>query len=146
MTRSTDVEELRSLVAHLIGAVVERTGVPLDGEGRFGLRLRTTESRPRWLMVHAAAWRLASPDAVVAASGDRTDRLAEDLSTLTGREVTALDVRLPGWETVVHFGELELRIFPLYHRTSSAVPDWILRSPSGRHLAVGPGPRWAATA
>lgn len=161
MTGTDDVGELRRFAAaRLIGAAVERVHVPLDGGGRFGLRMRVrgrdAAGAPwiglRWLSVPAVAWRLdlmdtaADPDAVaavLAACGDREARLAADLAVLAGREISALHVDLPGWDTRIHFGDLRLKIFPVYHREPLAVPDWAFRLPSGRLLVVGPGPRWA---
>ncbi|MEV0096006.1 hypothetical protein [Streptomyces sp. NPDC050738] len=158
MEETTDVEELQALVARLIGSTVERVHVPPDGEGRFGLQFKFTRLRDdgteqtgfRWLAIHAVAWRLdrvtAETDAVVAASGDHEQRLAEDLAVLAGREMTELHLRLPGWDTRMRFGDLQLTIFPVRHHDPSAPPDWTFRMPSGRLLVVGPGPRWTVTA
>ncbi|MFE0464406.1 hypothetical protein ACFW1A_34655 [Kitasatospora sp. NPDC058965] len=158
MEGTRDIDDLQELVARLIGSTVERVHVPADGEGEFGLQLRltrpradgTTQTRFRWLAIYSVAWRLDRPaaaaDAVVAASGDPERRLAEDLAVLAGREITELGVRLPGWDTRIRFGDLELTIFPVYFHDPSAVPDWSFRMPSGRKLVVGPGPRWAMTA
>ncbi|MFJ3788784.1 hypothetical protein [Kitasatospora sp. NPDC090091] len=157
MEETTDIEELQGLVARLVGSTVERVDVPPDRGGRFGLQLRltrlrddgTTQTRLRWLGVHAVAWRLdraaAEVNAVLAASGDAEHRLAADLAVLTGREITEVRIRPPGWDTRISFGGLELTIFPLYHHDPSAAPDWTFRMPSGRLLVVGPGPRWAVT-
>ncbi|MER5637173.1 hypothetical protein ABT095_09460 [Kitasatospora sp. NPDC002227] len=145
MDESTEIEQLRAEAGRLVGATVERVAVRPGGEGAFGLLLGGVPMRG-WLTVFSPAWRLDQVAAgaaavVVAASGDREQRLAEDLTVLVGREVTALDVRLPGWDTRIRFGEFELTVFPLRHRDPAAVPDWTFRVPSGRLLAVGPGPR-----
>lgn len=154
MKGTTDIEGLRAAAARLVGGVVEQVRVPLDGGGRFGLQVRLTrllddgrrQVRRRWLAVHAPAWRLDRPAGVVAASGDRERRLAEDLAVLTGRAITGVHVLAPGWDTLFRFGELELTVFPLRHHTPSAAPDWTFRRPSGGRLVVGPGARWEMTA
>ncbi|MFE9423621.1 hypothetical protein ACFYNO_11745 [Kitasatospora sp. NPDC006697] len=151
MEERTDIDGLRRLLTGLVGAPVAEVHVPPTGGGAFGLRLRLPALR--WLGVNAVAWRLdrlpaAAGDgqgAVLAASGDREGRLAADLAVLTGREITSVELLAPGWEAHIRFGELELTVFPLYHRTPDALPDWTLRLPSHRLLVAGPGPRWAVT-
>lgn len=149
-----DIDELRDVAARLNGSRVEEVRVPPGGAGRFGLRLAltrvrkdgTTQELRRWLKVETVAWRLDGPDTVLAASGDRGKRLAADLDVLTGREVTAVHIQLPGWDTRIRFGDHLLTIFPVYHNEPSAVPDWTFRAPSGRLLVVGPRPRWSVAA
>ncbi|MFF1868564.1 hypothetical protein [Kitasatospora herbaricolor] len=142
MEETAGIDELRDLVARLKGCTVEAVQVPPDGGGRFGLQLSVQE-RLRWLWIHSAAWRVDGPGAVLAASGDGGERLAVDLTMLIGRVVTSVDMRLPGWDTRIRFDDEVLTIFPVYHHDTSAAPDWTFRMPSGRLLAVGPGPRWA---
>ncbi|MFD8595091.1 hypothetical protein ACFV1L_08835 [Kitasatospora sp. NPDC059646] len=142
MKGTAGIDELREQVARLADSTVEAVQIPSGGGGRFGLQL-SVQRRLRWLWVHSVAWRLDGPEAVLAASGDDEELLAVDLAALIGRVVTSVDVRLPGWDTRIHFGDKVLTIFSVYHQDPSAAPDWTFRTPSGPLLVVGPGPQWA---
>jgi hypothetical protein len=139
-----DIGELRDVAARLNGSRVQEVRVPPGGDGRFGLKLALTRVRDdgttrqlrRWLKVESVAWRLGGPNAVLAASGDSEVRLAVDLNVLTGRQVTSVDIRLPGWDTRIRFGEYLLTIFPVYHNEPQPIQVGELRVVT---------PPWSAT-
>ncbi|MFJ8435949.1 hypothetical protein ACIQ9P_32075 [Kitasatospora sp. NPDC094019] len=142
MEDAAGIDELRELVGRLSGCAVRAVQVQPHGEGRFGLQL-SARDRLGWLWIHSEAWRLDGREAVLAAAGDDTGRLAVDLSTLVDRVISSVDVRLPGRDTRIRFEDEVLTIYSVHHRDTSALPDWTFRLPSGRLLQVGPGPRWA---
>jgi hypothetical protein len=89
--------------------------------------------------IYCCAWRLETPDDVLAYSEDDRSRLEQVLPLLEGAVLEAVDMNLPGGDTVLQFaGRLILRLMPIYAETYE---HWFLYTPAGT-LVFGPGRNW----
>ena len=97
------------------------------------------------LWVQLAAWRLEDTANVLLGSEDSRPAIAEGISVLQGRRVTAVEVRSPGFDTLFHFGDIRLLLFSVYSALSappgeSAPTQWSLWRPQGDIVSVELGP------
>ncbi|RAJ46850.1 hypothetical protein K353_00051 [Kitasatospora sp. SolWspMP-SS2h] len=150
---STDLGELRRQLAVLHGGKVTSVHVPGGDAGLFALLLGLPDPRPdgpaelahRWLTVARSGWTLDRPTTARTTPGPGARHLADDLRALIGREITAVRITEPGWDTLIEFGDHHLRIHPAapaLHTPPDETPAWALRLPSRHLLLIGPGPRW----
>lgn len=92
-----------------------------------------------WTMV--CAWSLESGTDLIAASEDPREFIAEALEAVNGARLLAFDVSGPnGRATVTFDNAITLRLFPV---TSRDYGHWVLFSPTGRALQMGPGTAWS---
>lgn len=102
-----------------------------------------------WLWVQQAAWRLEDSTGVLLGSEDPRPYIAEQITVLRGRRITAVTVTAPAMETVFGFDGISLLVFPVHSalsaRTGEAYDQWLLWRPQGDILSVSPGPDWAWT-
>jgi hypothetical protein len=141
---------LRKLAGLMLGTSVQRVAPhPRHGLDMFLIRRPGARAVPSWvdgelrLRVLTSAWRLDSPDRVVAASCDERDALERALSILMGKPVSALEITHPALDTTIGLGEMRLRIFPVSTLPlPEGEPAWTLRTARGVSLIVGPGGDW----
>jgi hypothetical protein len=103
------------------------------------------------LWIQLAAWRVQGPAEVLLGSEDPRPFIAEKITVLRGRRITAVEVTAPASETVFDFGGIRLLVFPVNSALSvqpetSVHPQWSLWRPQGDVVSVGPGPgrTWVA--
>ena len=112
-------------------------------------RIREIGSWSLW--VQSAAWRIEDDARVIVACEDPRPTIAERVSALEGRRITAVRVIKPALETVFDFDGVRLLVFPAHSGLSLATgPDtvpgeraqWSLWRPQGDILTVLPDSRW----
>jgi hypothetical protein len=141
---------LRKLAGLMLGTSVQRVALhPGRGLDMFLIRQPGARPVPAWvegelrLRVLTYAWRLDSPDQVVAASCDPREALEDALGVLVGQPVAALEIAQPALDTTIGLGEMRLRIFPVSTQPlPEGEPAWTLRTAQGASLIVGPGANW----
>jgi hypothetical protein len=139
---------LRSIVAPLLGEsawgasvgvgsfVTVEFGRPKVGDNVEG---RTHGEWHLWALY--CAWLLEAGGQLAAASEDPRPKMEAAIRTLDGHRLRSVDVAVPSLESVFRFdGGLVLRLFPLY---SEDYEHWMLYTPDGHVLVVGPGSRWS---
>lgn len=126
--------------------------------GERGQRSYTVAGQPRtreigsWrLWVRAAAWRIEDDAHVIVACEDPRTALAERISVLQGRRITALSVVKPALQTMFDFDGVRLLVFPAHSGlslTTGSDPSpaehgqWSLWRPQGDILNVLPDSTW----
>ena len=103
------------------------------------------------LWVSLAAWRLQDAARVLVACEEPRPVIAEKITVLKGRRVTAVTVVPPAMEAVFDFDGVRLLIFPIHSETGSASAgkenrQWALWRPQGDIVSVCPGSGEAWTA
>ena len=101
------------------------------------------EPRREWVLwVCFAAWRVERGGEVLGGSADERPAMDEAVGALRGRTVTSVEVFAPMLDTTVGFeGDVRLRLFP--HGTEADSEHWMLFTPDGNVLGVGPGTEWS---
>jgi hypothetical protein len=150
-----DVDEIHRIIAPWMGMASWNAWL---GHGSFlvldfGAKLEngtyrdgTPVIRGEWLLwIYCSAWRIETAAEVLGASEDQRDRMSEAVKALEGRAVEEVEIMTPSLETVFRFaGGYKLRSFPIH---SGADPEdfdhWMLFTPGGMVLAVGPGSTWS---
>jgi hypothetical protein len=146
--KDTDLNEIQAKMSPLFGQ--QAWGVAL-GEGsfitlEFGASRPTTRPRERqhgeWhLWVYCCAWRLDENDDVIAASEDARTKLEAAVQRLNGLTLRAVDIRSPAFETMLTFDKgITLHLFPVF---SELYEHWMLYTPDGSVLTIGPGTSWS---
>jgi hypothetical protein len=107
-------------------------------------RIRSANSvriRGTWhLWVYCCAWRLETPDDVLAYCEDSRSRMAKALQMLEGKTLEDIEIHLPGGDTLLRFeGGLLLRLMPTH---SEDYEHWMLYTPEGV-LVFGAGTNWS---
>ncbi len=91
-----------------------------------------------WVMY--CSWLVSEGSEFVAASEDTSERVVQGLQRMEGATVTCITVRGPTLDTTITFsGGVTLRLFP---QVSEGYQHWMLFTPDGNVLVVGPGGRW----
>jgi hypothetical protein len=96
------------------------------------------------LWVNLAAWRLQDAARVLVACEDPRPVIADKITVLRGRRVTAVTVTPPAMEAVFDFDGVRLLVFPVHSETGSASEgrqntQWSLWRPQGDIVSVSPG-------
>jgi len=96
------------------------------------------------LWVSVAAWRLQDAARVLVACEEPRPVIAEKITVLKGRRVTAVTVVPPAMEAVFDFDGVRLLIFPIHSETGSASAgeqntEWVVWRPQGDIVSVCPG-------
>lgn len=144
----SDIQEIQARVSPLLGQPA--WGVAL-GVGSF-ITLEFGASQPpaqgherphgEWhLWVYCCAWRLDGNGEILAGSEDARPKLEAAVQRLNGLAVRAFDIQPPALETTVTFDEgIALRLFPIF---SEGFEHWMLYTPDGNVLTIGPGTEWS---
>jgi hypothetical protein len=139
---------ISDFVAPLLGGIVVDVRVTERGHPRISIeshRPATIGERRVWrgrLVMHSgtSAWRVDSPQAVLAGKGDSPRRIDSGIGALVGKRLSSLVTRGPAMDTTVVFEELAVRIFPVVSGESMTVaPPWLLNRGRDGLLKVGPG-------
>jgi hypothetical protein len=90
--------------------------------------------------VYCCAWRLETPDDVLAYSEDSRSRLEQVLPLLEGKKLEDVEINFPNGDTLLRFaGRLVLRLMPIY---SEDYEHWMFYTPEGV-LVFGSGTNWS---
>jgi hypothetical protein len=93
------------------------------------------------LWVYDCAWRLETQEKVLAASEDEPTVIENALHLLNGLAIENIALVLPSLESSLSFEQgYALRLFPV---NSSDVEHWMLFTPEGKVLVIGPGMDWS---
>lgn len=134
---SEDAARLARELAGLVGTEVRAAElgigsfltIDLSGAGGLG------DIGDWWLWVQQAAWRLEDSTDVLVGSEDPRPYIAERITVLRGRRITAVTVTAPAMETVFGFDGISLLVFPVHSalsaRTGEAYDQWLLWRPQG---------------
>ena len=91
------------------------------------------------LWVYCCAWRIETPDDVLAYSEDDRSRLTTIVHVLNGKSLESVEINFPHGDTLLHFsGRLILRLIPIH---AHHYEHWMLYIPEGV-LVFGPGTNW----
>lgn len=91
------------------------------------------------LWVYCCAWRIETPDDVLAYSEDDRSRLTNIVHVLNDKSLESVEINFPHGDTLLHFsGRLILRLIPIHAHNYE---HWMLYLPEGV-LVFGPGTNW----
>lgn len=145
-----DIREIQARIAPLLGQ--KAWGVSL-GVGsfvtlEFGVSIPYDKlphrSHGEWhLWITHCAWRLEEGTEVIAASEDPRFELKKAVQCMENLALCSIDLALPALETTLAFEEeIVLHLFPIY---TKEFEHWMLYTPDGNVLTVGPGSSWSYT-
>jgi len=143
---TTEAQALQIYFQPLIGQVAWNVAL---GQGsfvtlEFGEALPTASQHETvhgtWhFWVYCCAWRLETPDDVLAYSEDARSCLQQVLPLLEGKALEAVTIDFPSGDTLFRFaGQLAFRLMPIHAETYE---HWLLYTPEGV-LVFGPGTHW----
>ena len=117
-----------SFVTLEFGALVP----PHDGEG---------VPHGQWhLWIYCSAWRIDEGNEVLTGSEDSREKLEAAVRRMDGLVLQHVGVSPPALETSFNFDQgISLRVFPIF---SEGFEHWMLYTPDGNVLTVGPGTSW----
>jgi hypothetical protein len=144
----TDLYEIQATVTPLLGhkAWNVSLGVGSFITLEFGEPLPLGEQDKRihgeWhLWVYMCAWRLEKNNEFIAGSEDPRDKLETDVKLMEGLTIKSIELLPPAYDTVISFKEgVILRLFSIYSKENE---HWILYTPDGNVLSIGPGTNWS---
>ncbi|MGL4609049.1 MAG: hypothetical protein ACRCYY_05100 [Trueperaceae bacterium] len=109
----------------------------------FGERQVVEPGRERgaWhLWVYCCAWRLDHHDTFLVASEDKREKLEKTIQALNNKTLVAIEVQPPAFGTTLTFEEgYVLHLFPVF---SEDYEHWMLFTPDGNVLTIGPGTQY----
>jgi hypothetical protein len=141
----TETQSLKAYFEPILGRVAWNVAL---GQGslvtmEFGEPLSTDSDTVHgtWhFWVYCCAWRLETPDDVLAYSEDSRSRLEQVLPLLEGKKLEDIEINFPNGDTLLHFaGRLVLRLMPIYSETYE---HWFFYTPEGV-LVFGSGTNWS---
>jgi hypothetical protein len=143
-----DMLEIRNRISSLLG--MKAWGISL-GVGsfitiEFGKALSPEKDTERqhgeWhLWIYCAAWRLETEREVIVGSEDPRSIIEDSIQGLNGASLNSVVISGPAFDTVFEFeGSKKLRVFPLSSHQDCEY--WMLYTPDGRVLTIGPGTTW----
>jgi len=146
--RKTDVSEIQAYINPMLGK--KAWGVSL-GEGsfitiEFGIPVPSEEDQEQihgeWhLWIYCCSWRLEQGEEILAASEDSQSKLEEAVKTLECLTLYSVELLPPAWDTILNFEQqVILRLFSVY---SEDYEHWILFTPNGDVINIGPGTHWS---
>ncbi len=119
-----------SFITFEFGAVIANEKIPQRPHGEWHL----------WI-THCA-WCLQEGETFVAGSEDPRSELQQAVKRLMNRELRTVELT-PIWETKFVFSDdVVLHLLPVH---SSEYEHWMLYTPDGNVLCVGPGSSWSYT-
>jgi hypothetical protein len=145
--RYTDRDPLRELLRTLVGrdAWEPRLGIGSFLTLEVGPEAEEQASGPPHgeyhLWIYCSAWRLDHGADLLCGSEDDRDRIANVITRLDGRTVTAAEVS-DSLDLTVSFDDgSSLRAFPIF---SDGYEHWMIFAPNGYVYTAGPGSTWTA--
>ncbi|MEP7134621.1 MAG: hypothetical protein ABI904_06785 [Chloroflexota bacterium] len=143
-----DILKINDKIAPLIG--MKAWGVSL-GIGsfvtiEFGKALPSDKVTGRqhgeWhLWIYCSAWRLETEKEVIVGSEDERSILEDAIQQLNGTLLNSVTITRPAFDTIFEFDGLnKIRVFPLSFHDDCEY--WMLYTPDGNVLTVGPGTSW----
>ncbi len=143
-----NIQEVKAKINLLLGQ--KAWGISL-GVGsfltlEFGQILLSSDKHQRihgeWhLWIYNCAWRLEEGDKVLAASEDERGKIEQAIQHLEGLVLQSVDLLPPVWDTVFTFEhQVILRLFSIH---SEGYEHWMLYTPDGNVLSLGPGSHWS---
>ncbi|MFZ1410827.1 MAG: hypothetical protein WAS07_05190 [Micropruina sp.] len=88
--------------------------------------------------VYCSAWRIQTPDAVLASSEDDRELLAKAVLVLDGKRLTAVRIASPSLAASFTFDDgTTLEVFPIF---TDGYEHWMIYLPDGDVITAGPGP------
>ncbi len=147
MTTDSDIQEIQRIIAPLSGekAWGAALGVGSFVTIEFGKPIPPQNSEDKqhgeWhLWIYCCAWRLEEGNSVLAASEDDRAKLETAIKRLQNLTLLSIGLSLPGFDTVITFEQdVVLRLFPIF---SEEFEHWMLYTPDGNALTIGPGMNW----
>ncbi|HBL58647.1 MAG TPA: hypothetical protein DDZ80_09060 [Cyanobacteria bacterium UBA8803] len=144
----TDIREVQALINPILSrkAWGASLGVGSFITLEFGDSLPPNQKRQRthgeWhLWIYCCAWRIEKGNEVLASSEDPREKLELAVQQLEGLALNSIQLLPPAWDTVFSFDEeVFLRSFSIYSEESE---HWMLYTPDGNVLSVGPGSSWS---
>jgi hypothetical protein len=144
----TDIQEIQAKISSILGK--KAWGVSL-GVGsfitlEFGNPIKSDEENQRthgeWhLWVYCCEWRLEKGLEVLAGSEDERTKIENAIQELEGLVLQSIDILQPAWDTIFKFeNDVILRLFSVH---SEDYENWMLYTPDGNVLTVGPGASWS---
>ena len=144
----TDIQEIEAKISSILGKTA--WGVSL-GVGSFvtlefgnpiqqSVELQRTHGE--WhLWIYCCEWRLEEGDKVLAASEDERTKIETAIQRLEGMALQSIDILRPAWDTIFKFeDDVILRLFSVH---SEDYENWMLYTPDGNVLTIGPGASWS---
>ncbi len=142
-----DIYEIKAKMAPLIGQ--KAWGVSLGLESiitlEFGKPIPPNEKHKKthgeWhLWVYMCDWRLEKNNKYIVGSGAKRSELEKVVQMMEGMSIDSIEILPVAGDTIIYFEEeLVLRIFSVY---SSEDELWMLFTPDGNVLYIGPGTNW----
>jgi hypothetical protein len=142
-----DIYEIKAKMAPLIGQ--KAWGVSLGLESIITLEFgkpvppnkTSKKTHGEWhFWVYMCAWRLEKNNKFIVGSGADRSELEKVVQMMEGMSIDSIEILPVAGDTIIYFEEeLVLRIFSVY---SSEDELWMLFTPDGNVLYIGPGTNW----
>jgi hypothetical protein len=143
-----DIEDIRQKIAPLIG--LQSWGGTL-GYGsfitiEFGKTLPLSHEKEKlhgewYLWIYCCAWFLEKNGGFLAGCEDERSDLATIIPQINGGILLSVEIIPPAFETKFRFDNgFILHTFPIYSTESK---HWLLYTPDGNVLVIGPGSSWS---
>lgn len=106
----------------------------------FGQPLPDKTQRGQWrLSIRYAAWRIETPDAVLAGSEDTREEMERAIAMLDGKVLIDADIDLPSLSATFFFAD-STRLRTFCHSRDD--DHWVLFRPDGKARVIGPNYSW----
>jgi len=144
------LQPVRAIIEYLLGKTAWQVSLGIGSfiTMEFGAPIanRQVPQQPHgeWhLWITYSAWCLQEGDEFIAGSEDPRTHLQQAIRRLMDRDLQAIEFTSPVWETRFVFGgNVILHLLPMY---SSEYEHWMLFTPDGNVLCIGPGASWSYT-
>lgn len=148
MITQVDIQQIEKIISPILG--MKSWGTML-GEGsfitiEFGNSVLSTPQQKRFhgewhLWIYLCVWYLEKDGELLAASEDPRPKLEAAVQHLDNRILYSVKFLPPAFETVFTFEKgISLHLFPIY---SEEYEHWMLYTPDGNVLIIGPGTNWS---
>jgi hypothetical protein len=147
MAEDSEVCKVEAHIASLIG--YQAWGVSL-GIGsfltlEFGKPVVSKKSQSlhgEWhLWVYCCAWRLEESNSILTASEDPRSKIERNIQRLNKLRLLSTQIFFPAWDATFQFEQqVILRLFAIH---SEECEHWMLYTPDGNVLTLGPGSNWS---
>lgn len=146
----TDIQHIQEKIMPLIGKSAWNV---MLGEGsfitiEFGLPIPAKRPRGRphgeWhLWIYCCGWYISRSSHMLIASEDEREKIENQIQIVNGLTLMYIDIRAPAFETTLKFSEdVNIHLFPVF---SEQYEHWMLYTPDGHVLTIGPGTSWSYT-
>jgi len=114
-------------------------GASPDQQGRQARQANPHGEYHLW--VYCSAWRIESPQEIIASSEDPREQLASAVRHLDGKVLTRITIERPSLSATFDFEDgTVLRTFAIF---SKEYEHWMFYLPDGRVFTAGPGSTWS---